>query len=137
MARGISFSLIGASLMLRSFRSLQQVHPGFEAASLLTARIDLPFPKYADAQRRTDFSDQLLERIKALPGAQSVGMISELPLSGQLNDTFFTIEGRPPQNPNQKNDANFRRVSAGYFATMKIPRLRGREFTEREAKEAS
>jgi len=103
---------------------------------LLTARIDLPFPKYADAQRRTDFSDQLLERLKALPGAQSVGMISELPLSGQLNDTFFTIEGQPPQNPQQKNNANIRLVSAGYFATMKIPRLQGREFTEREAREA-
>jgi putative ABC transport system permease protein len=129
--------LIGASLMIKSFGSLQQVNPGFDPSNLLTMRLDLPFPKYQDPQRRTSFSDQILERIKALPGVQSVGMVSELPLSGQLNDTYFTVEGRPSQSSDQKNDANFRRISSDYFTAMGIPLLRGRSFTEREAREAS
>jgi putative ABC transport system permease protein len=112
--------LIAAGLLLKSFWLLIHVNPGFQTAHVLTTQIQLP----ADGQR---FVDQLIERTSALGGVEAAGAITELPLSGQLNDTFFRVEGRS-YPPNQNDDANFRRVAGNYFNAMNIPLLQGRAF---------
>ena len=127
--------LIGAGLLVRSLIALQNVHPGFDTNSVLTFRIDLPRKKYAGEGKAGDFFQQLETRVASLPGVQSVGLITELPLSGQLNDIPFTVEGRPPVSSDQAFDADFRRVNENYFSTLHIPLLRGRNFTEQEVRQ--
>jgi putative ABC transport system permease protein len=84
--------LIGAGLLVRSLIALQRVDPGFDVNNVLTLRLDLPQKKYEDEVKTASFFQQLETRIAGLPGVQSVGMISELPLSGQLNDIPFNVE---------------------------------------------
>jgi putative ABC transport system permease protein len=79
------------------------------------------------------FYDPLLEGLKALPGVESAALVSELPLSGQNNDTWFTVEGRPPIAPSERPDANLRVVSTDYFRTMGIQIVKGRNFTRNDS----
>jgi putative ABC transport system permease protein len=128
--------LIGAGLLLRSFVRLLNVSPGFDAANVLTMRLDLSGEKSRTAETRATFFAQLHERLAALPGVEAVGMITELPLSGQPNDMGFTVEGRSATDPNQRYGADFRRVNEDYLRVMKIPLLRGRGFTAQEARQS-
>ena len=127
--------LIGAGLLIRSLVALQNTNPGFDANNVLTMRIDLPRGKYDSAEKSSNFFQQLEQRLAGLPGVESVGFITELPLSGQPNDAPFTVEGRPPVAPGQEFGADFRRVSQNYFQTLRIPLLRGRNFTEQEVRD--
>ncbi|HEX8651885.1 MAG TPA: ABC transporter permease [Pyrinomonadaceae bacterium] len=123
--------LVGAGLLIKSFLKLSKVETGFDATSVMTMRISLPQTKYAEPQRRAAFYQQLLERTRALPGVEAAGVISELPLSGQNNDTYFTIEGKPPAAPGSEDRlANFRTASPDYFRVMGIPLIRGRFFND-------
>jgi putative ABC transport system permease protein len=124
--------LIGAGLLVRSLIRLQNTSPGFDANNVLTMRIDLPQEKYKTDEQRTNFFQQLETRVNGLPGVEHVGMISELPLSGQLSDIPYTVEGRPPTSPDQGFDDDFRLVNTQYFRAMHIPLLRGRNFTQQE-----
>jgi putative ABC transport system permease protein len=126
--------LVGAGLLIRSFVGLQQVNPGFDPRGVLTTRISLSRSKYAQPEQGAQFFDQLQQRIAALPGVEAVGTISELPLSGQPNDTYFTVAEHPPQDSQQQITADFRRTNHDYFRAMRIPVLRGRPFTEQEAR---
>jgi putative ABC transport system permease protein len=127
--------LIGAGLLIRSLVALQNTNPGFDANNVLTMRVDLPRGKYDSAEKASNFFQQLEQRLAGLPGIESVGFITELPLSGQPNDTPFTVEGRPPVAPGQEFGADFRRISQNYFQTLRIPLLRGRNFTEQEVRD--
>ncbi|HKP11016.1 MAG TPA: ABC transporter permease [Blastocatellia bacterium] len=129
--------LIGAGLLIKSFVRLQQVSPGFEAERVLTMRLDLPPTRYATPQQAASFFQRLQQSVAALPGVEAVGMISELPLSGQPNDGPFAIEGRPPDAPDQRPLADFRRVNHEYFRALGIPLLRGRPFTEQESQQSA
>jgi putative ABC transport system permease protein len=123
--------LVGAGLLIKSFLKLSKVETGFDATSVMTMRISLPQTKYTEPQRRAAFYQQLLERTRALPGVEAAGVISELPLSGQNNDTYFTIEGKPPAAPGSEDRlANFRTASPDYFRAMGIPLIRGRFFND-------
>ena len=125
--------LVGAGLLVKSFSRLLSVDPGFDAQNILTMRLQLPPAKYPERQQSSDFYRQLLQRLGGLPGVQSVGAVSELPLSGQRNDTYFTVEGRPTDPSAPKTVANIRRVTPDYFQTMGISLLKGAPFTERAA----
>jgi len=127
--------LIGAGLLVRSLIALQKVDPGFDANNVLTLRVDLPQKKYQGEGKSANFFQQLETHIASLPGVQAVGLITELPLSGQPNDVPFTVEGRPPVSPDQAFDADFRRVNQSYFSALHIPLLRGRNFTEQEVRQ--
>lgn len=128
---------IGAGLMLRSFSRLQDVNPGFNPQSVLTMQIELPQAKFPKPQLRANFFKDVLEKGGALPGVSSVATVSELPLSGQLNDTYFHIEGRDVSDPSNKFLTNFRLVSSRYFKTMGIPMKSGRDFTDQEVSDAA
>ncbi|HEV8366365.1 MAG TPA: ABC transporter permease [Pyrinomonadaceae bacterium] len=129
--------LVGAGLLIRSLVSLQNVNPGFDSNNVLTMRIDVPEEKYTTADKRTNFFQQLETRVGGLAGVEGVGMISELPLTGQLNDIPYTVEGRPPTAPGQEFDDDFRRVNTQYFKALHIPLLRGRNFTDQEVTKAA
>jgi putative ABC transport system permease protein len=124
--------LIGAGLMLKSFRRLQEVQPGFEPANLLTMRFALAQAKYPNFQRSKAFFDQLLERLKARPEVKSVGAVNLLPFGGSGGDRTFLIEDQPVAPGAPHPDEQIRFVSAGYFRTMSIPLLKGRDFNERD-----
>jgi putative ABC transport system permease protein len=127
--------LIGSGLLVRSLIALQNVNPGFDAKNVLTMRVDLPRGKYDTAEKSSSFFQQLEQRLSGTPGIENVGFITELPLTGQPNDTPFTVEGRPPVAPDQEFNADFRRVNDNYFQTMRIPLMRGRNFTEQEVRD--
>ena len=128
--------LIGAGLLIRSLVALQNVDPGFDPNNVLTMRIDLPRPKYSMPEKMSNFFKQLETRVAGLPSVEAVGLITELPLSGQPNDMPFTVEGRPPVAYNEAFSADFRRVNQNYFSAMRIPLRRGRNFTEQEVRQS-
>jgi putative ABC transport system permease protein len=125
--------LVGAGLMVRSFRQLQQVDPGFDAPNVLTMQVALPALKYKTPEDAVAFYDQAVQRLEGLPGVEAAAKVSELPFSGDQFDNAFSIEGRPPQAEGEKLSANLRLVSANYFRAMGIPVLRGRAFTSQDA----
>jgi putative ABC transport system permease protein len=128
--------LVGAGLMIKSFIRVQGADPGFDSENMLTMRLSLPRSKYPDFNNQTQFFQELLSRIQAQPGVQSAAAINALPLSGSSADRSFRIEGRV-LNPSEPGpDEELRFVSSGYFSTMGIPLLRGRDFTERDNSEA-
>lgn len=129
--------LIGAGLLIRSFIQLQNINPGFDAHRVLTMRIDLSRQKYSTPETAANFFTQLESRVGSLPGVENVGFVSELPLSGQLNDMPFTVEGRPPVAINEAFGADWRRVNQQYFKALQISLLRGRNFTDQEVRQSA
>jgi putative ABC transport system permease protein len=127
--------LIGAGLLIRSLITLQNVSPGFEAENVLTMRLDLARQKYDTSEKMGAFYEELRRRIASLPGVEAVGLVSELPLSGQPNDLPFTIKERPSTNPDERLDADYRRTGGDYFRAMHIPLRRGRHFTDQEVRQ--
>jgi putative ABC transport system permease protein len=128
--------LIASGLLLNSFWHLMRAPLGFDPANVLTTEVSLLSPRYDDKQRRESFFRELQARIQSAPGATNAGFVSELPLSGEGNDTFFTIVERPPANPDDNEDADFRVVAGDYFGAMRIPLLAGRSFESQDASEA-
>jgi putative ABC transport system permease protein len=129
--------LASAGLLIRSFIRLQQVDRGFETDNVLTMVVRLPFARYREDQQLVIFFNQAMERVRNLPGVQSAGMVNFLPLYGGLGSaTGFKIIGRPEPPPGQGPGCDVRVVDAGYFQTMGIPLLRGRNFSDPEQREA-
>ncbi len=124
--------LVGAGLMLRSFASMRQVDPGFDATNVLTMRMQLPRAKYADDPARIRFFRELVARVANLPGVQASGAVSYLPMAGLGAATSLTIEGEPPAAPGQDKSSAVTVCDNGFFRTLRIPLLRGRFFTEQE-----
>jgi putative ABC transport system permease protein len=122
--------LIGAGLLIRSFGRLQSVSAGFDHKNLLAARISLPSYRYSTPRALKVFHDKLTERLSEQPEVEAVGLVNVLPLSGLNVRTEFTLAAHPPRNPSDTPAAQNRWVSPGYFHTMKIPILEGRDFAE-------
>jgi putative ABC transport system permease protein len=129
--------LVGAGLLVRSLIQLQNTSPGFDAHNVMTMNITLSREKYSTPEKASSFFQELEGRVSGLPGVESVGLVTELPLSGQLNDMPFTVEGRPPVTIDQAFDADFRRVNQHYLRTLRIPLLRGRNFSEQEVRQGA
>jgi putative ABC transport system permease protein len=124
--------LVGAGLLSRSFIRLQRVDQGFNPRNVLTAVVTLPQAVYPERNQIASFYDQLLERVGTLPGVQSSAAVSSLPLTGYDSDAGFVIQGRPAPQPDQRPVAWVSSVSPGYFRTMGMRLIAGREFTERD-----
>ena len=123
--------LIGAGLMIRSILRIRQVDPGLNPQNVLTARLSLPREKYTDAEAAIRFHQQVLERVKALPGVESAGLVSHLPVQEQGYNGNIAIEGKT-YPPNESPLVEFRAVSEDYFEAANIPLLRGRLFSKSE-----
>jgi predicted permease len=125
--------LVSAGLLINSFTRLLNANPGFEMRNLLTMNIALQPGKYAEDAQMSNFYSQLLERTKALPGVQQVGLTSHLPLGGSNRVRGFEVQGRPAPAPGQPAPAaNYRVVSPEFFNALGVPLKRGRHFTEQD-----
>src|SRR5207249_669033 len=91
--------LVGAGLLLQSLLRLQNVNPGFNPVRVLTMELGLPETTFPDAKERNAFVERLRDRLKTVPGLESVGATSALPLSGAAGNFAFEIDGRPPLEP--------------------------------------
>lgn len=117
---------IGAGLLLRSFSSLVSVDPGFDPSRMLTWQMNLP-ARITTQEQRIAFYREFLERMKALPGVESVGGTSRLPLGSTGLTTSVAVEGQPTPVA-EWPEVQFRRALGDYFQTMGIPVLKGRTF---------
>jgi putative ABC transport system permease protein len=120
--------LAGAGLLLRSFVRLQNIDPGFRAQGLLTARVQLPSAQYKDDRQSAGFYTDAVARIAALPGVRSVAAVSFLPLAGLGIGTSFWRADQPEPAAGEAPSTDVKPVTPGFFRTMGIPHLVGRDF---------
>ncbi len=122
--------LVGAGLLIQSLWRLQKVNSGLEPENVLTAIVTLPETKYK-YEKQTQFFIDLKSRLETTPGVQSASTIFPLPLSGDRFSISFEIEGRPLP-PKDHPSADFFTTGVGYFRTMGIPIVKGRDFEDRD-----
>jgi putative ABC transport system permease protein len=146
--------LCGAGLLINSFLRLRTVNPGFNPENILTVEVDLPKTKYfdvtgigtresydkgmklwTDRPQRAAFIEEVVQRLKALPGVVSAAKINYIPVLGSAG-SYFTIEGRPPVRPKEMPYADFLTITPAYFRTMGIRLVKGHLFTEQDMVEA-
>jgi putative ABC transport system permease protein len=124
--------LIGSMLLVKSFRALLQVNPGFDPRNLLTMEYRVPRNKYPEPAQQWAFHQQVVERVQALPGVQAASVVLALPHSGNFGTTTFIPLDRPIPPRGQEPRAQSNRADPYYFRAMDIPLLRGRVFTEQD-----
>ena len=129
----IAFSLmllVGAALLLRSFRNLLVVDPGFGAENVLVARVSLPYQGYQEPERVRDLYSRLADGLRGLPGVRAVALTETAPFSQGGNQMEFVIQGREPSASEATPVASNRSVTSAYFQAIGTPILRGRAFTD-------
>ena len=124
--------LIGAGLLIKSFVRLQGVAPGFQPDRILSMRISLTSKRYAKLEETSAGLLEIVHRIERIPGVASVGSIQFPPLSGLRSATGFWLADRPLPKPGDEPVTGVSIVTPGFFATMRIPLIQGRFFTERD-----
>ncbi len=125
--------LIGAGLLIRSFVRLRSADPGFRASGVLTLRLPTAGGRNSLPERRAAFFQQVEESLAALPGVTAVGAVNTLPLNGLGVGDLFAVAGRPLPPPNQRVMGLVRSATPGYFRTLGIRLLSGREFSAADA----
>jgi putative ABC transport system permease protein len=119
--------LVCGGLMAQSFQRLQHVELGFTPDNLVTMKMVLPASKYSQYRQRVAFADQVLERVRTLPGVVSAGMTTNIPLEREIAyDAIFNVEGGPPPNPNNVPITSHRIVSPNYLETLGVTLIKGR-----------
>jgi putative ABC transport system permease protein len=119
--------LIGAGLLVRSFVRLEHTNPGFQSEKVLTAFVSLPAAQYREPSQRAAFARSVLERVRAIPGVRSAATVDFLPFIGGPGSGGVEIAGHP-RNPNEPQQIIWQtRASPGFFETLGIPLLRGRD----------
>jgi putative ABC transport system permease protein len=124
--------LIGAGLLINSFLHLRNLDPGFRSDHLLTMKVNLSDVKYPDRERRAAFFDEVMRRVNQLPGVHSAAVAGNLPLTYNGDSMSISVEGVPDPPPDQQPDVIYRAIGPGYFSTMGIPMVRGRDFTAQD-----
>ncbi len=124
--------LMGAAVMLRSLLALRSVDTGFDARNVLTMQVSLPRTRYRTPEQMSGFFDAALERMRALPGVETVGAIDDLPVQGGSVQPILR-EGQAELPPNQQPTVAVRRITPGYLKTMNIPVTRGRDVAAGDA----
>ena len=141
--------LVGAGLLARSFLRLIAVNPGYPTTGAVVLDVSTPWPETeADAARQRRFHDDLMTRLRGIPGVVSVGGVNVFPLRGGGSNGVFIVMSRLDErldfsqlptlmkDPERSGFADFRVVSDGYFRAMEIPLIRGRLFDERDRPDA-
>ncbi len=124
--------LSGAGLMIKSMSRLLSVDPGLNAKNVLVAGMSVPQEEiYVGPPGLPRFCEDINEHVGAIPGVVSVGAVAHLPLRGNAG-RGFQIEGRPPAEPGKLPGASYTVACPGYFKTMGIPMVKGREFTRQD-----
>jgi predicted permease len=126
----------GAGLMIRSLLLLTRVDLGLDVSNVLAFDFSLNEAKYTRPEVRNQFLTQVLERARALPSVGSAAWVADLPLTDNEDTMGFSIAGRPEPSPNTQPNARFNLVSEGYFRTLGIPLISGRDFTPHDSPDA-
>jgi predicted permease len=123
--------LVAAGLMIRTLANLRSVDPGFDPQSLGTMSISVPPTKFATPEQQVSFFNRVFERVRALPGIQSVGVIDDLPLSryGGSHQPI-AIEGQPALPMSEQPEVDVRLISPGYMNAMHTAVVLGRDFND-------
>jgi len=128
--------LVGAGLLLQSLQKIRTTSPGFSTLGVLFTAVDLVSAGY-DAQRAQSFQDELLNRVKALPGVESAAFARMTPLSyGSFSSSPIAVDGYQPP-PEEQPTVQYNEVGPEYFTTMGIPLMSGREFTRADDEKAA
>ena len=122
--------LAGAGLMLRTFLHLRTANPGYDTERVLTMRTVLSGPQYDTPEKQAAFYDKALKRLENLPAVKSAAATNLLPETDDVHGSAIYFAGRPDPKPGEVPLVLLGSVTADYFATMRIPILRGRSFTE-------
>ena len=122
--------LVGVGLLLRSLAALLDVPPGFDTRHVLTASVNLPQSRYPSAKEFVAFHHRLLERLRGIPGVESASAASVLPMDDDAAMMEVHLDGVPARTDVRPRSSQWMLVSPGYFRTMGIPLLRGRDLTE-------
>jgi putative ABC transport system permease protein len=129
----LSVALVAVSaLLIQSLLAVQQAPLGFDPANVFTLQFRLPQNKYSKPEDIARFFKNAIERVRAVPGVQSAALVRAVPFSGNGGTTGYAIEGRPEPDPASLPQARFHLVTPDYFKTMRIPLLKGRDFTDRD-----
>ncbi len=122
--------LVGAGLMIRSFEFLRHVDPGFDSSGVLTLSAAVSRTKFSQPQEEFSFFQRVLERVRSLPGVVSAGLIDDIPFGGDGSHQPIVVEGRPVVPASEQPEVDVAIISAGYVSALRIPILRGRDFTD-------
>jgi putative ABC transport system permease protein len=122
--------LVGAGLLVRSFDGLLRADLGFEPQNVLTAQLSLQGEQYSKHLPRANFYVELLKKVRAIPGVTQAAAVRQLPLTGAGWQPLMSIEGRPVRTVAEGAVVDGSGATPGYFGTMGIPLLAGREFTD-------
>jgi predicted permease len=128
--------LVASGLLVHALWRVQQVHPGFESAGVLTMRTGLPMPAYRSAARREAFFNRVLDETRAMPGVAGAAYISYLPMVMRGGVWSVTPEGAAA-DPAERRTASMRLVTPGFFETLRIPLRSGRDFAAGDARDSS
>jgi putative ABC transport system permease protein len=128
--------LVGSALLVRTFVSLSRVDPGFQPDNVLTFNIALRGPRYRVPGRSVEFFNELLTRIRSIPGVSAAGGAEFLPLSGMDASTPLFVDGQPNPAPGQDVHAHYRAVTAGYFQAIGMRVVHGRALLETDTANA-
>ncbi|HZS46261.1 MAG TPA: FtsX-like permease family protein [Blastocatellia bacterium] len=130
----LSFALlVGSGLMMKSFLRLQSINPGFDSRSVMTMQVNLPPAKYTQDDSRREFFNKLIEGVRAVPGVQACGAISDLPINGGWSRGGLVIEDHPFGSDIEAPIVRYAVTTTGFFNTLRIPVLAGRDFTEADS----
>jgi putative ABC transport system permease protein len=127
--------LAGAGLMIRSLWNLRGTNPGFDTRNVLTLSLPMSDKRYKTAEAETNFWNQLLARVRALPGVDSAAVVDDLPFNGGSHQPI-AIEGRPAQAMSEQPEVDVRVISTGYLRAMNIRLVRGRDFSGNDTAES-
>jgi putative ABC transport system permease protein len=129
--------VVGAGLLLRSFAQILKVDPGFRPAGVLTLRVALPDAQYSKPEQVRGFYTRLIDQVQKLPGVESAGAVSLLPLGGQGASGTTTIDTQSVPPENTTPEADQRQVTPDYFKAMGISLVRGRFFNDGDSGNAT
>ena len=124
--------LVGAGLMIRSFQQLQSVTPGFDSHGVLTMTAAVARAKFSQPMRQINFFEEVLQRVRALPGVEAAGVVDDIPLDMNGSHQPITIEGQPVVAMADQPEVDVRLISSDYLQAMHIPLLRGRDFGDQD-----
>jgi predicted permease len=124
--------LIGAGLLLKSYSRLRSTNLGVPIHNVLTMQVGLPDARYKTVIEKVSFFERLLERVRAIPGVESAGLVSTAPGQGWGGDRIVVVVEHPPLPKDAETDMMVRGVDPKYFAAMHIPILKGRTFAADE-----
>ncbi|MFZ1136725.1 MAG: FtsX-like permease family protein, partial [Candidatus Korobacteraceae bacterium] len=126
--------LAGAGLLFSSLKALETVETGFQVSGVASAYFSLPKTVYAKDEQQAAFMTSLEERLRAIPGVQSAALIDAIPFSNNGGSASFSIQGQARSSNAPPPHGNIHLTSPGFFATLRVPFVQGRDFTDEDRK---